>query len=96
MIDSAVLIGALEIRDPACRSQLYCWINERWWGNGYFQQAVMLAAIHYFTQTNEQTISACIDIDNMRSYHAFIKAGFVTQRIRFNQYEMLLSRSYFE
>src|SRR3989344_581558 len=30
-----LLIGAIEIRSKVYRSQLYNWINEAFWGNGY-------------------------------------------------------------
>ncbi len=71
------LIGAIEIRD-ACEfaGQLYCWIHEDYWGTGYFQQALQLAAREYFARTSERFFTAHVDIDNMRSYHALRKAGF--------------------
>jgi len=71
------LIGALEIRDASTsRGQLYCWLNERFWGNGYFQKALEMAASFYFHNTNERYITAHVDCDNMRSYRALKKAGF--------------------
>ncbi|SRR3990167_6649266 len=76
--ESGVLIGAIEIRDPATRSQLYCWLNEAWWGSGRFQQAIRLAAHNYFSQTNEDAITAHVDCDNLRSVHALQKAGFAS------------------
>ena len=94
VLNHTQLIGALEIRDPACRSQLYCWLNEQWWGTGYFQQAIKEASTYYFVQTDESYISACIDIDNTRSFRALVKAGFIQKAIRFNQYEMILLRNY--
>ena len=70
------LIGAIEIRNPGHLSQLYCWINEQFWGNGYFQEAMHLAARAYKNETNHHTISACVDTRNGRSLHALEKAGF--------------------
>jgi RimJ/RimL family protein N-acetyltransferase len=71
------LIGALEIRDATTsRGQLYCWLNEQFWGNGYFQEALALAASFYFNHTNERYITAHVDCDNLRSYRALKKAGF--------------------
>lgn len=71
------LIGALEIRSAlTSRGQLYCWLNEQFWGNGYFQTALDLAASFYFNHTNERYITAHVYCDNMRSYRALKKAGF--------------------
>lgn len=71
------LIGALEIRDAqVSRGQLYCWINEDFWGNGYFQSALELAAAFYFKHTHERYITAHVDCGNARSYRALKKAGF--------------------
>ena len=72
-----ILIGALEIRNPSTsRGQLYCWLNEQFWGNGYFQKALHLAASFYFNHTHERYITAHVDCANLRSYRALKKAGF--------------------
>ncbi len=72
------LIGALEIRSAnTSRGQLYCWLNEQFWGNGYFQEALQLAASFYFNHTQERYITAHVDCENLRSYRALRKAGFV-------------------
>lgn len=90
------LIGAIEIRDACHRSQLYCWINEKWWGSGVFQNAMQLAAQCYFTQTNEAVISARVDYSNARSVHALEKVGFTVEGTapgpREKQYALHLER----
>lgn len=71
------LIGALEIRDQAQHAgQLYCWINERYWGGGRCQEALALAAQAYFQLTQQQFFTAHVDVTNVRSYHALCKSGF--------------------
>lgn len=90
------LIGAIEIRDPATRSQLYCWLNEAWWGSGRFQQAIKLAAQNYFSQIDEGMITAHVDCDNLRSLRALEKAGFESQGTvgghAIKQFRMVLKR----
>jgi RimJ/RimL family protein N-acetyltransferase len=70
------LIGALEIRAPGSRGQLYGWLHETYWGNGWYQEAVRLATQVYFRQTTHMYIIAHVDVANVRSYHALRKAGF--------------------
>ncbi len=88
------VIGAIEIRRPTYRSQLYCWLNEDYWGKGYFQEAMQLLAWHYFKTTGNTTICACVDYTNERSFYALKKAGFQEKRITPGpyglQYELLL------
>lgn len=91
------LIGALEIRDASTsRGQLYCWLNESFWGNGYFQKALSLAAAFYFDHTNERYITAHVNCDNLRSYRALKKAGFADAGYVMGphgkQYELLFRR----
>ncbi len=74
---SNVLCGALEIRDKhEHRGQLYCWLNEAWWGKGYMQEAIALGAADYFAHTKERFITAFVDESNKRSYWALKRAGF--------------------
>lgn len=91
---TAEIIGAIEIRNAVFRSQLYCWINEHWWGRGYFLDAIKIAIALYFLQTGLQTISARVDCDNGRSFRALQKAGFHSNGIvdgpRGKQFELLL------
>ncbi len=90
------LIGAIEIRSAAFRSQLYYWLNEHWWGRGYFQEALTLALSLYFSQTGEQTVTARIDCDNIRSLRALQKADFhsygVVEGPRGKQFELILCK----
>lgn len=90
------LIGAIEIRDPCYRSQLYCWLNENYWGKNYFAQAMQQAVRLYFEQTDEKTISARVDCKNKRSYYALIKFGFKEIKIVPGgygpQYELILEK----
>lgn len=74
---SNTIIGGIQFRDPErCASQCYCWINELYWGAGYFHEAVTLAVDEYFKCTGHTFIRAHVDIDNKRSYRAFKKEGF--------------------
>lgn len=92
---SGQLIGALDIRDPLTSvGQLYCWLNEQFWGKGYMQQAIALAAYNYFTQTHEPYFNAHVDVINLRSYFALKKAGFADYGFhdgpRGKQYNLIL------
>jgi RimJ/RimL family protein N-acetyltransferase len=78
---SSTIIGAIEIRNPVYRSQLYCWLNEQYWGNGYFQEAIQLAANEYFQQSTYSSITARVDCKNRRSVAALKKAGFQGQKV---------------
>lgn len=96
LLDDA-LIGALEIRDASTsRGQLYCWLNESFWGNGYFQKALALAASCYFNHTHDLYITAHVDCDNIRSYRALKKVGFADAGFihgpHGKQFELLLRR----
>lgn len=87
-------LGAIEIRTPFYRSQLYCWLNERYWGKGYFQEAMLLVAEQYFQASGEHCIMARIDCTNRRSFQALKKVGFeqiaLVQGSYGPQYEMIL------
>ena len=75
--DERKLIGAIAIRDAQVYSgQLYCWLHEEYWGSGYFQQALIMAAQIYFASTNQAYFTARVDCNNMRSYRALKKCGF--------------------
>lgn len=70
------IIGTVAIRNPKqYPGQLYIWLNELFWENGYFQEAVELLSKHYFAKTNEDSFTAHVDIANERSYLALKKAG---------------------
>jgi RimJ/RimL family protein N-acetyltransferase len=88
------IIGGIEIRHPTYRSQLYCWLNEEYWGKSYFQEAMQLLAYHYFKTTGHSSIGACVDYANERSFYALKKAGFQEKRIAPGpyglQYELIL------
>ncbi len=93
---SQIIIGAIEIRNPAYRSQLYCWIHELWWAAGAFQEAIALASAEYFNGSSNETLSARVDCTNLRSYHALKKAGFESCGIvdgpECKQYQLVLKR----
>ncbi len=92
------IIGAIEIRDPQeHRGQLYCWINEKYWGTGRFQEAMKLAAEEYFSCSDGVSFNALVDVTNQRSYHALKKAGFANSGMvdgpRGKQYELVLRKA---
>lgn len=92
---SGLLIGAIAIRNKdQYRGQLYGWLNENFWGRGLYQQAISLAAYHYFQSTREPFFTACVDSANKRGYHALKKSGFadigVTNGPYGLQYKLLL------
>lgn len=75
-------IGAIAIRNPQLYAgQLYCWMHEKYWGAGYFQQALADAAAFYFAQTNYDFFTARVDLHNMRSYQALKKCGFIDRAL---------------
>jgi RimJ/RimL family protein N-acetyltransferase len=72
------LVGAIGIREQnKLRGQLYCWLNEQFWGRGYCQESVFLLAKEYFCNTGNQFFTAHVDTDNKRSYYALKKCGFI-------------------
>jgi RimJ/RimL family protein N-acetyltransferase len=78
IVEKDCYVGAIQIRLPHENSgQLYCWIHERYWGQGYLKPAIELAADNYFNQTELNQFSALVYFDNQRSYHALKKAGFI-------------------
>lgn len=76
-VQSDTVIGALEIRGIEHPGQLYVWLHPAYWGKGYFQEAMRLAATHYFNCTQSLYFTARVDSTNKRSYRALKKAGFV-------------------
>jgi len=91
------LIGAIEIRDQVeHQGQLYCWLNEQFWGNGRYQEALSLAAQTYFDTTQEHFFTARIDVSNQRSYHALRKCGFAQDGLHNGpygrQYKLILRK----
>lgn len=71
------LIGAVEIRnEDEAAGQLYIWLNEQFWGAGYYQEAVRLIAQEYFRRSNRPFFNAHVDVSNKRSYKALKKVGF--------------------
>ena len=91
---SHTLIGAIEIRDQSYRSQLYNWIHELFWSNGYYQEALQAALDLYFTMHPEEIeVNALVEIMNKRSFYALKKAGFVLRGKRkgprMEQYDMV-------
>jgi RimJ/RimL family protein N-acetyltransferase len=76
------LIGAVEIRPPIQYSgQLYIWLNEHYWGGGYFKEAIQIVIALYFQETNASFFTAHVDVYNTRSYFALKKAGFTDSAI---------------
>jgi RimJ/RimL family protein N-acetyltransferase len=70
-------IGALEIRDKYFpKGQLGAWLNEKYWGKGFYQEAVCLALKVYSQMTRAKKINARIDVNNIRSLKAHQKMGF--------------------
>ncbi|MCA9770208.1 GNAT family N-acetyltransferase [Candidatus Dependentiae bacterium] len=76
------LIGAIEIRPMyQFKGQLYVWLNEQYWGEGYFKEAIDLITQMYFENVLETFCTAHVDVMNVRSYKAFKKAGFADKEI---------------
>lgn len=70
-----VLIGAIAIRDMqyGTGGNLYNWVNESYWGRGYYQEALRLMVVHYFACTENRYFQAYVDVTNKRSYCALKK-----------------------
>lgn len=74
---SDLLVGAIQIRDYMSHaSQLYGWLNEQYWGLGYYQEALQLVARYYFETTACSFLRAHVDVANKRGYYALKKCGF--------------------
>ena len=72
------LIGAINIRSPYdSRGQLESWLHETYWGGGRYQEALKLISDAYFERSGVNQITAHVDVDNMRSYKAHKKFGFL-------------------
>lgn len=91
-----VCIGAIEIRGREHSGQLYCWLHPRYWGKKFFRESLMLASRVYFSLTNALYFTARVDIDNIRSYKALKKCGFVDYQLvegaYGKQFELLLRK----
>jgi len=71
------LIGAVEIRnEQEASGQLYIWLNENFWGTGFYQEAIRLISQEYFRNSNRPFFNAHVDVTNKRSYKALKKCGF--------------------
>lgn len=97
IMDQNEVIGAILFRDPVTYSrqgQLYCWINERYWSTGLFHSAFRQALEVYKKVPGNRIVTACVDIENIRSYKALKKLGFAdsgySQGARGKQYELIL------
>lgn len=73
------IMGAIAIGHNGA---LYSWLNEAYWGQGYYQQALVMLAGIYFAQTESRYFSAYVDVENKRSYYALTKCGFAPYAIR--------------
>jgi len=92
------LIGSIEIRDPEENpGQLGAWINENYWGDGRYQEALKLATEIYFTWKQVDEVNAHVDKTNLRSIKAHQKFGFlITEELVHDGrevYNMILKRS---
>ena len=71
------LIGAIEIREPGYpEGQLGTWINENYWGEGRYQEALDLIIKVYFKIKNVDKVNAYVETFNIRSLKAHQKYGF--------------------
>ncbi|MFC1842239.1 GNAT family N-acetyltransferase [Candidatus Dependentiae bacterium] len=91
------LIGAIEIREPGYHEgQLGAWINENYWGQGCYQEALGLILKSYFEATDEASVNAHVKVENARSLKAHQKYGFEVIREfdknRQKHYEMVIYR----
>jgi len=91
------LVGAIEIRSSQeTGSQLYSWVNEKYWGTGLYQEALLLTSKKYFMDTDQELYRANVDVSNIRSYLALKKFGFVDCAFGKgpygNQYKLLLRK----
>jgi len=77
------LVGAIEIRDSQeTDSQLYSWVHEDYWGAGIYQEALELVSKEYFDETQESFYNANVDVENLRSYYALKKHGFIDSGVK--------------
>lgn len=91
------LIGAIEIRSKAYRGQLYNWVNELYWGSGFYQEAFYLAVQAYFgDHPDEDHFNAWVDVSNKRSLKALQKLGCTVEGVRSDvredQYEVICKK----
>jgi len=81
--ETGLLVGAIEIRNPQeADSQLYSWLNEKYWGTGRYQEALRLVSEKYFEQSRTSFYRANVDISNIRSYKALKKYGFIDSGLK--------------
>jgi RimJ/RimL family protein N-acetyltransferase len=72
------LIGAVNIRTvDHPNGQLGAWMNENFWGQGRYQEALYLILKEYFESSDEDSIFVFVDTSNLRSLKAHQKFGFV-------------------
>lgn len=73
-----ILIGSLFLKSPHdYKGQLESWINEDYWGSGRYQESLALITREYFDRSTVSLITAHVYTDNMRSYKAHKKFGFM-------------------
>ena len=84
------LVGAIEIRDLSeSDGQLYSWVNENYWGSGAYQEALELISKKYFdVNPGCKYYTANVDTENLRSYYALKKFGFIDSGIKNGPYGM--------
>lgn len=69
------LIGGIVFRSSEhMNGQLGAWLNENYWGGGRYVEALTLALNEFFK--TEDTVSAYVNVDNIRSLKAHKKVGF--------------------
>lgn len=75
---TSTCIGAIEIRNKIqFPGQLYCWLTHSYWGKGYLQEGMSLVTGDYFSKSKETSFTAHVHKDNLRSYYALLKCGFI-------------------
>jgi len=72
------LVGAVEIREknPKDPGQFSCWLNDKYWGGGRFQEAIKLITREYFKVKKVPSFNAHVETWNLRSFYALKNAGF--------------------
>lgn len=89
------LMGAIEVRSARYRGQLYYWLNEKFWSQGFLQEALKLVASYYQAHTKKKEINAFIDVSNRASIKALQKFGFKKKRIHKGSREDQIEMIYF-
>ena len=93
--ETKTLMGAIEVRSARYRGQLYYWLNEKYWSQGFLQEALQLVFEYYAQNAKEKSVTAFVDVSNARSIKVLKRFGFKKKETRKGPRENQIEMVYF-